>query len=151
MTLIRRTTHVGEHDDPVIPWMFGPEAYPEFFGPLFRSLYGDGGLRVEEYMDGDKLVVRAELPDIDPDKDVELTVSDSTLHIHVERHIDKRLPRKDLFRSELRYSSFSKDLPLPAGVDERDIKATCKAGILEVRIPVDEAKASATKIPVSAG
>jgi HSP20 family protein len=42
-------------------------------------------IRVEEFRDGDTLVVRAELPGIDPDRDVEVVVADGMLRIHAER------------------------------------------------------------------
>jgi HSP20 family protein len=150
MALIRRTTQLGDHD-PIRRWIFGPDAFPEFFGPLFRSLYGEVPLRVEEYMDGDTLVIKVELPGIDPDKDIELTIGDGTLHIHAERRVEKEIREQDLYRSEFRYGGFVKSLPLPVGFDEKTVEATYKAGILEIRVPIDQAKTSATKIPVSTG
>jgi HSP20 family molecular chaperone IbpA len=44
----------------------------------------------------------------------------------------------------------SGSLALPEGDAEGDIKATCQNGILEVRLPVTEAK-PATKVPVTQG
>ena len=49
-----------------------------------------GFIRVDEYREGDQLIVRAELPGVDlpgvdPEKDVEVTVTDHTLHIEAER------------------------------------------------------------------
>ena len=43
-------------------------------------------IRVEEFQENGELVVRAEMPGIDPDKDVEITVTDHTLHLKAERH-----------------------------------------------------------------
>ncbi len=59
-------------------------------GELVRRLLegdweGNGLLKVEEFRDGDDLVVRSELPGIDPGKDAELTVSNGMLHIRAER------------------------------------------------------------------
>lgn len=62
--------------------------------------------------------------------------------------MQKATREKELYRSEFRYGAVSKSLPLPAGVDENAIEATYKAGILEIDVPVDQAKASATRIPV---
>ena len=44
--------------------------------PLPRWLEAGDLIRVEEYREDGTLVVRADLPGIDPDKDAELTVSD---------------------------------------------------------------------------
>ena len=80
-------------------------------------------------------MVRAELPGIDPDKDVELTVSDGMLRIDAERREEEKTEEKGYVRQELRYGSFARTLPLPMGVTESDITASYKDGILEVRIP----------------
>ena len=108
----------------------------------------DDVIRVEEFRDDGTLVVRADLPGIDPDKDVELTVSDGMLRIHAERREEDKKEDKGYLRQELRYGSLSRTLPLPEGVTESDITATYKAGMLEIRIP-EPKKAEATKIPIS--
>ncbi len=123
-------------------WM--PFRRPGVFG---RDLMGDDVIRVDEFREGDSLVVRAELPGIDPDKDVELTVSDGMLHIVAERREQEHHERKGYRRREMRYGSFSRSLPLPSGVSESDITATYKDGILEVRIPAP--KESATRVPIA--
>jgi HSP20 family protein len=54
-----------------------------FRWPLFagRGWTGAGMIPVDEYQEEGALIVRAELPGIDPETDVELTVSDHALHI----------------------------------------------------------------------
>lgn len=108
----------------------------------------DNLIRVEEFRDDGTLVVRADLPGIDPDKDVELAVSDGMLHIHAERREEDKKEDKGYLRQELRYGSLSRTLPLPEGVTESDITATYNAGMLEIRVP-EPKKAEATKIPIS--
>jgi HSP20 family protein len=101
----------------------------------FRHWTQSGDLiRVEEYREDGMLVVRADLPGIDPDKDVELTVSDGMLRIEAERRTEEKQEGKGYLRQEVRYGSVSRSLPLPGGVTEADITATYKAGVLEVRI-----------------
>ncbi|HUI04407.1 MAG TPA: Hsp20/alpha crystallin family protein [Acidimicrobiales bacterium] len=107
----------------------------------------DGIIRVEEVMEGDTLVIRAELPGVDPDKDVDISVENGVLTLHAERR-DETVD-KDRRRSEFRYGSFSRSLTLPVGATEDDVKATFADGILEVRVPVSRAKAQSTKIPVT--
>ena len=102
----------------------------------FPRLWEAGELiRVEEYRENGTLVVRADLPGIDPEKDVELTVSDGILHIEAERREEEKREEKGYMRQEVRYGSVSRTLPLPEGVTEADIAATYKAGVLEIRIP----------------
>jgi HSP20 family protein len=71
---------------------------------------GEDLIRVDQYRDGNTEVIHAELPGIDPDKDVQITVTDGML----------------------------RTLPLPEGVAESDITATYKDGILEIRVPIPE-------------
>ncbi len=108
----------------------------------------EGLIRVEEFREDGTLVVRADLPGIDPEKDVELTVSDGMLHIEAERREEEKKEGKGYLRQELRYGSFSRSLPLPEGVTESDIKATYKAGTLEIRIP-EPKQEPAKKIPIA--
>jgi HSP20 family protein len=108
----------------------------------------DDLLRIEEFRDDGALVIRADLPGIDPDKDVELTVSDGMLNIHADRHEEGKREDQGYLRRELRYGSLSRALPLPAGTTESDITATYQAGILEIRVP-EPKQEPARKIPIS--
>jgi HSP20 family protein len=105
-------------------------------------------IRVDEYHDDGVLVVRAEIPGIDPDKDVEVSVADRMLHIEARRHEEESREAKGYRRKEIRTGSFRRTLALPAGVEEGDVEATYEDGILEVRIPTPEPQPT-KKIPVS--
>jgi HSP20 family protein len=107
---------------------FRPLAFP-------RWLEAADLIRVEEYREDGTLVVRADLPGIDPGKDVELTVAGGMLHIEAERRQEEKQEEKGYLRREVRYGSLSRSLPLPEGVTDSDITATYKDGILEIRIP----------------
>lgn len=113
---------------------------------------GDELIRVDEFRDGDTEVIRAELPGIDPEKDVDLTVVDGMLRISAERRHEESTEEKGFRRRELRYGSMTRTLPLPDGVSESDITATYKDGILEIRVPVPERAATEpTKIQINKG
>jgi HSP20 family protein len=111
----------------------------------------DDVISVDEYRDGDVHIIRAELPGIDPDRDVELTVQNGMLRISAERRIQKDTEDKGYTRHELRYGSFTRTLPLPDGATESDIQAGYRDGILEIRVPVREPPADRrpTTIPIS--
>jgi HSP20 family protein len=128
----------------------------EMLEPFRRLLEGDvetSWPRVEEYREGDTLVVRAELPGIDPEKDVELTVADDMLHLRAERRERTEHKDKSSYRSEFRYGSFTRAIPLPKGCKDEDIAAAYRDGVLEVRVPVAEPpdRSASRKIPVSRG
>ncbi|MFX5126514.1 hypothetical protein ABTC57_18860, partial [Acinetobacter baumannii] len=59
--------------------------WPDLFRRVLDADFDTGWIRVDEFRDGDELVVRAELPGIDPDRDLELTVADGFLHISAHR------------------------------------------------------------------
>ncbi len=107
--------------------------------------------KVEEFMDDDDLVVRADLPGVDPDHDIEITVQDGTLRIQGQRREERRTEERNIRRSEVRYGSFTRTLLLPSGTSEKDIDATYKDGVLEVRLPIDQTKAAASRVPIQRG
>lgn len=113
-----------------------------------RGWLHDEIIRVDEFQEDGTLVVKAELPGIDPEKDVELTVSDDLLHIQAERREEEKIEEKGYVRRELRYGSFTRTLPLPKGVSEADIQASYKDGILEIRVPAP-APEPAKKVPIT--
>ena len=142
MSLIHRTR--GELDWP--DTLFGRRFFdwPETFSALEESLP-----KVEEYEDEGMMVVKAEMPGIDPDRDVEITVADGMLRIKAERRRESKVEEKKGFRSEFEYGSFTRAVALPAGVTEDDVTASYHDGILEVRLPIDRGEAEARKIPVN--
>ena len=122
--------------------------------PVRRFFEGDwdSWLRVEEYQDGDSLVVKAEVPGIDPEKDVDVSVLDNRLHIAVHREEKSEHKSKSGYRSEFRYGNFSRTVTLPSGVSQDDIHASYKDGVLEIRVPQPaEESQAARKIAVTRG
>jgi HSP20 family protein len=89
------------------------------------------GIRIEERRTRDTYVVRAELPGLDPARDVYVTCHHGLLRLHVRRD---RQP--DTTRSEFRYGSSVRTITLPPGAREDEITASYTDGILEVRVPV---------------
>ena len=145
-TIVRREpSHIDLRD-----WMtriFDERSLLERLG--VGTMFGDKDLlRVEEYAEDGSLVVRAEMPGIDPDKDVEISMHDGILHIRAERRDVSEHKTKAEYRSEFHYGMFERTLPLPAGVTVGDVTATYKDGILEVRMPKAKDNQTAT-VPVT--
>jgi HSP20 family protein len=114
-----------------------------------REMLDHSHIKVEEFQDNGHLVVRAELPGIDPDKDVEITISDHVLSVRAQRSSEKSTEDTKGYRSEFNYGSFSRSVSLPAGTTEDKVKATYSDGILEVRIPINDTEAKAQRIPIA--
>jgi HSP20 family molecular chaperone IbpA len=114
--------------------------------PFMRPFSGARPVRVEDYVSEGQYVVRVELPGIDPEKDIEITVDDGVLTVRAERREEK----KEGGRSEFRYGSFARSVTLPTGADEENVAASYRDGILEVRTPIKEAtKAEPKRIAIN--
>jgi predicted unusual protein kinase regulating ubiquinone biosynthesis (AarF/ABC1/UbiB family)/HSP20 family molecular chaperone IbpA len=113
------------------PWTGPP---PFLAGQVFR---------LEEAVRDDRYVIRAELPGLDPENDIEVTVDGRILTIRAERRQQDQEP----YRSEFRYGSLAREVRLPARVDAADVAARYDKGVLEVSVPV-VVKPEGTRIPV---
>jgi HSP20 family molecular chaperone IbpA len=101
-------------------------------------------IRVEQVMDDGHYVIRAELPGVDPAKDVDVSVKDGTVTIRAERTPVKR----DKAHSEFHYGRLIRMLPLPVTVIEETAEATYDNGILQIAFAVGEPKESAHHIAI---
>lgn len=103
---------------------------------------------------GDDLVVKLELPGMDPEKDVTIEVREGTLVIKGERRREKEVKEEAYYRMEASYGSFERRIEV--AVDKSRITATYADGVLEVIVPDGAIKekaeeAEARKIPVLTG
>jgi HSP20 family protein len=103
-------------------------------------------MRVEDYVKDGTYVLRAELPGVDPEKDIEVTVFQGVLTISAHRQEET----EGRHRSEFRYGASTRSIALPAGADEDHIQASYDMGVLTVTVGLkDEAAEEAHKrIPV---
>ena len=118
-------------------WLESPWSGPPPFlaGQVFR---------LEESIRDDRYVIRAELPGLDPENDIEVTVDGRILTIRAERRQQDSGP----YRSEFRYGSLARAVRLPARVDPADVTARYDRGVLEVSVPARAVKPEGTRIPV---
>lgn len=118
----------------------------DFFAGLpswasIRPVFGDHIIRIEDEMKDGGYELRAEVPGINPAKDIDITVRDGVLTIKAERTEKKETNG----RSEFAYGSFMRSVTLPPGADEDAIKAGYDKGILTISVPVTEPEAAAEK------
>jgi HSP20 family protein len=122
-----------------------PDLFDLFETP-FAALrpFSGQAIRVEDATEDDRYVVRAEMPGIDPEKDMEISVSHGVLTIRAERQES----REGRHRSEFRYGSYERHLRLPDNIKQDEIKATYDKGIVTITMPFEERKESARRVPV---
>jgi HSP20 family protein len=81
------------------------------------------------------LVVRVELPGIDPVTDVTVSVEDGYLVIRGERKQVGKPKEEAYYRLETVYGTFERFILLPEGFEEAEIQAAYEDGVLEVIVP----------------
>ena len=80
------------------------------------------------------IVYAFDLPGI-PEERISIEVKDDTLTVSAEREKTEETSDDRYYRFERRYGSFSRAVGLPQGVDEEQISASYRDGVLEVRVP----------------
>jgi HSP20 family protein len=98
---------------------------------------------------GEDLVVRVDLPGIDPERDIEVTVTEGLLRISGQRRREQRNGGEQAHRVESWVGSFERAIRVPDSVDPAKITATYQAGVLEVLVPMAAAPGG-RRIPVAA-
>jgi HSP20 family protein len=93
-----------------------------------------------EMKDSDSdIVLRAEIPGVEG-KDLDIQVTREAVSISGEHRYEKRTEERGRFRSEFRYGKFQRVVPLPAQVQNDQVKADFKDGILTLTLPKVEAE-----------
>jgi HSP20 family protein len=105
---------------------------------------------VDIYENEHKLVVKADLPDVDS-KDLDIRVENNILSIRGERKFEKKVNEDNYLRVERAYGSFSRSFSLANTVNPDGIKADYQNGVLTLNIPKrEEAKPKQIKVNVGA-
>jgi HSP20 family protein len=85
-----------------------------------------------------ELVYAFDLPGIPEDK-ISVEFDDGALTISGERERTDEVREEGFYRYERRFGSFSRTVGLPQGVNEDDVKADYRDGVLEIKITKPEA------------
>ncbi len=103
---------------------------------------------VDIYETEHELVLKADLPDIDP-KDLDIRVENNILTIRGERKFEKNVNEENYLRVERSYGSFTRSFTLANTVNSEAIKAAYENGVLTLTIPKrEEAKPKQIKVSV---
>jgi HSP20 family protein len=152
MTLQMRNPTTRESTYP-FPRYFGAPEWQVHWEPLhwLSDLRDAADMPVEEYIEDSDLVVRAAIPGIDPDTDVDLSLDGDRLRIRVNRRQPESADDRRVYRSEIRYGSFSRTLSLPVDVKPDEVQAAYEDGILTIRWPLADEHTASRRIPVRRG
>jgi len=104
---------------------------------------------VDIYETEHELVVKADLPDVDP-KDLDIRVENNILTLRGERKFEKKVDEDNYLRVERTYGSFSRSFSLASTVNAEAIKADYQNGVLTLTVPKrEEAKPKQIKVNVA--
>ncbi len=127
------------------------------FGRLWHSGISMGPLDGQDWAppvdlldEEDRYVLKAEVPGLDI-KDIEVSIGAEGLTLKGFKASERREgDEKKYLLAERRFGSFLRTLPLPAGIETANVRATCKKGVLEVVLPKkEESKPKAVRIDVT--
>ena len=131
--------------------------FQEQFNRLFHEAFDrsteEGGLTawapaVDIYETEHELVVKADLPDVDP-RDLDIRIENNVLTLRGERKFEKKVSEENYLRVERAYGSFSRSFSLSNSVNPEAIKADYHDGVLTLTIPKrEEAKPKQIKVNV---
>ncbi|MGA9685627.1 MAG: Hsp20/alpha crystallin family protein [Candidatus Sulfotelmatobacter sp.] len=104
---------------------------------------------VDIYEDEHNITLKLEVPGID-EKDINVSVENSTLTVHGERKIEKEEKEENFRRVERQYGSFTRSFTLPTSVDPGQVSAHNDKGVLKIKL-AKKAEAKPKQIKVNVG
>lgn len=116
------------------------------FDPSWPRLTGSGSdLDMEET--DEEVIIRLDVPGLDPQR-LNVKIRNGLLHLSYEDEREWR--EKDGWGMAHRYAAFHRSIALPDGLETSKAEASCKHGVLTIRIPwTREARDRAHTIMVS--
>lgn len=93
--------------------------------------------------------LKLEIPGMDA-KDLDVQVSADSVSIAGERKSETKTEEKGMTRTEFRYGKFQRVIPLPARIQNTNVQAEYKDGILSLTLPkLEEEKNKVVKVNLS--
>lgn len=102
---------------------------------------------IDIHEDENEYIFIAELPGMDK-KDINIEIENDQLIISGEKKHKKEFKKENCQRFESSYGKFYRSFKLPISVNQEEIKAVMKDGVLELKLPKAEEK-KRKSIPVS--
>lgn len=91
------------------------------------------------------VLIRMDLPGIDPKNDVTVSLEQDSLIVRGERKEQREVKEGGYLRRESARGTFERRIPMPPGISEDAINASYKDGVLEVRVKEAAKQVEASK------
>jgi HSP20 family protein len=95
-------------------------------------------LPVDIYETDEALILKAELPGVSKD-DISIEIQQNTLLLRGQRRPEAEVREDQYHRAERTYGAFQRSFMLPTTIDEEQVQASYKDGVLELRLPKAQA------------
>jgi HSP20 family protein len=83
---------------------------------------------------GNELVLKVELPELSQNE-IDIKVEENTLIIQGERKFVKEIPDENYIQIERHYGTFHRSFAIPNLIDQEQIRAAYKDGVLRIFLP----------------
>lgn len=94
----------------------------------------------------ENIILRAQIPGVEA-KDLDINVAKAAVEVAGERRYENKDSKRGYFRSEFRYGKFQRVIALPVAVQNDQVQAQFKDGILTLTLPkVTEARRQVVKV-----
>lgn len=103
-------------------------------------------IRIEQLVEDGRYVVRAEIPGVDPKKDIDIAIENRVMRISAER----KAATKAKAHSEFHYGKMLRTVALPVTAKEDTARATYGNGVLEISFTLGEAQNAARHVAIEA-
>lgn len=139
-----------------------PFGFMRRFAEDLEHLFGDFGFgwssqnfgrladwapQIEMFERDGELHVRADLPGMKKDN-VQIELLDHAIVLRGERREENKEEREGVYRTEVSYGNFYRELPLPPNVDTGNATAHFNNGVLEIRMPVTQGETSGRRLEI---
>jgi HSP20 family protein len=94
-----------------------------------------GAQRIDVYETENEVVASCEIPGLEKKDDVQIHVDNNVLTISGSINKTHEVKEDQIHRQERFYGRFQRSVTLPAAVNEDEVTATYKNGVLEIRMP----------------
>ncbi len=115
------------------------------FDQLFSELAGESReteiawMPAIEFQDSPQnLIIRAQIPGVSP-SDLDIQATKDTVFISGEHRYENKAEEQGYVRSEFRYGKFQRVIPLPAHIQNDQVKADFNNGVLTLTLPKAQA------------
>lgn len=148
---------------PMPNMLANPFGFMRRFGEGMEQLFDDvgfGGLmprgfdqmsqwtpQIEMFEREGQLHIRADLPGMNKD-DVQIDVEDDAVLLRGERREERREEREGMYRREVSYGSFYREIPLPSNVDAENASANFRDGVLEITMPMRQSEGRGRRLEI---